>query len=1415
MENEILKPDFIFETSWEVCNKVGGIHTVVSTKALSIINEMKDNFIVIGPDVYRDESGNNPEFIEDTSLYENWRNIAYEEGIHVRMGRWNISGQPIAMLVDFSHFIHQKDAIFARFWETYKLDSISGHWDYIEPALFGYAVGRAIESFVRVNLIPKDKVIAQFHEWMTGTGILYIEENMPQIATVFTTHATALGRSLAGNRRPLYKNLRNYQPEDCAREFNIISKQSLESLSATAADAFSTVSDITSAECTQFLGKTVDLVTPNGFEDTFVPEEKDFNGKRKEARDKLTEVAEALFGYKLSKDTIFAAISGRYEYKNKGIDVFIDALGELNKSKSFKKDILAFILIPANHFGPRKDLLSKLNGEESGDLEKPFISHYLHDEAYDPILNNLKNQGLTNARNQKVKVIFVPSYLNGNDGIINLHYYDVLIGLDLTAFPSYYEPWGYTPLESLAFSVPTITTNLAGFGLWVQQHYKDTKNGIKVIQRTDDNDKDVIKELAASLSNFASLSDKETEDARKEAYNISRIALWKNFVEYYFKLYAQALVMPKEREHLFIGVEQTKQEVQVVSRTPISKPQWSKMYIKTNLTDKLAKLDDISKNLWWSWNFEAKELFEKIDPYLWKETGYNPITLLETVDYQRFKELEKDKEFLQRLDKVTRGFEEYMAKRPSSDVPKIAYFSMEFGLQNSLKIYSGGLGILAGDYLKEASDCNTNMVAIGLLYKYGYFNQMLSVGGDQQATYEAQVFTHLPLHQVMDKDGNWMTIHIVFPGRTLVAKVWRIDVGRIPLYLLDADFDENQPMDRFVTHHLYGGDLENRLKQEMLLGIGGVRVLENLEFNADLYHCNEGHAAFLNLERLRILIRDHNLSFDVAKEVVSVSSLFTTHTPVPAGHDAFPEELLRVYMAHYPERLKISWEDLVNLGRYNAYDKNEKFSMSVLAARLSKEMNGVSLLHGKVSQEMFAGLWPGYFPQENHIGYVTNGVHYPTWTAKEWQAVYREQFGPEFLDDQSNKNYWQKIHDLPNERVWAIKQELKAKLIDNIKHRLRSNWINRHESPKHILDITDELNKDALIIGFARRFATYKRAGLLFQDIEELKRIIGKADKPVLFLFAGKAHPHDGGGQDLIRHIVAISKMPEFIGKVLFLQNYDMALAEMLVAGVDIWMNTPTRPLEASGTSGEKAAMNGTMHFSVLDGWWVEGYQPNAGWCLPQDRTYENQDFQNELDAETLYHILENEIIKLYYTRDKNNVPNEWVQFIKHTIADVAPRFTMKRMMDDYFHKYYNGMFDRSKQMVENDFTKAKDLALWKRMITKHWDEVEAISYSVPENMSEGLKMGNEYTSEVNLRLKNLLPEEVGIELVIVENPDGPEVKLIQKQLYEYVKSDDGISTYRAIFTPNKPGSYDFGIRMFPKNKNIPCKHDCTQVKWI
>ena len=853
-----------------------------------------------------------------------------------------------------------------------------------------------------------------------------------------------------------------------------------------------------------------------------------------------------------------------------------------------------------------------------------------------------------------------------------------------------------------------------------------------------------------------------------------------------------------------------------VKVSQVNQPAWHEVIVRANLPENLKKLQEIAYNLWWVWNSDAKNIFRDIDLDLWHRAQSNPIMLLNIISYDRMIELSEDKEFMRKLDETYADFRAYMDEPKTHDKPSIAYFSMEYGLTHVLKIYSGGLGILAGDYLKEASDCNVDMTAIGFLYRYGYFTQTLSPEGQQIANYEAQNFQNLPIEQVKNEDGSFMVIDVPYPDRLVHAYLWRVAVGRINLYLLDTDNELNSEWDRSITHQLYGGDWENRIKQEIMLGIGGVLALKKLGIKKDVYHCNEGHAALMGLQRLVDLVQEEGLTFDQAKEIVRASGLYTCHTPVPAGHDYFEEGLFYKYMSEYPKKLGIEWDDLIGLGRQNPDDKNEKFSMSVFALNTCQEANGVSWLHGEVSKKMFAPVWPGYFPEELHVDYVTNGVHMPTWAASEWKQVYNEAFPKGWWKDQSNLEMWKAYNDLPDEKVWATRMLLKNKLIDYIKVQFREDWMKSQGDPARIVRALNEMNPNTLIIGFGRRFATYKRAHLLFTDLERLDKLVNNPSYPVQFLFTGKAHPADGAGQGLIKRIIEISRMPQFLGKIIFLENYDMRLAKRLVSGVDIWLNTPTRPLEASGTSGEKAQMNGVLNFSVLDGWWLEGYVKGAGWALTDKRTYENQAHQDQLDAATIYQILEKEIIPMYYAKNTKGYSPEWVQTIKNSVTKITPRFTTKRMMDDYFAKFYNKLAKRHALLMADNYKKAKEIAAWKENIAKHWDEIEVVSMNIPSPIgTEPPSVGDIRHLHIDLDVHDLNDKGIGLELVAVRTSMHNNDKLYDVVPLNLTKVNGSRLTYEADYKLNYAGGMKFCVRMFPQNDLLPHRMDFAYVRWI
>ena len=840
-------------------------------------------------------------------------------------------------------------------------------------------------------------------------------------------------------------------------------------------------------------------------------------------------------------------------------------------------------------------------------------------------------------------------------------------------------------------------------------------------------------------------------------------------------------------------------------------PQWKEVTIKSTLPEELKCLDELAHNMWWAWNYEARELWKSLDKDLYEEVGHNPVMLLDRLSYERKEAIVNDKTIMERVKSVYKLFRDYMDVEPDATRPSVAYFCMEYGINQVVKIYSGGLGMLAGDYMKEASDSNVNMCGVGFLYRYGYFKQTLSMDGQQIAQYDAQNFSSLPVERVLDENGQPLVVDVPYMNYQVHAYVWVMNVGRIKLYLLDTDNEMNSEFDKPITHALYGGDNENRLKQEILLGIGGMLTLKKLGIKKDVYHCNEGHAALCNLQRLIDYIKE-GLSFNEALELVRASSLYTVHTPVPAGHDYFDESLFGKYMSGYPSMLGITWDEFIGMGRTNPDDHSERFCMSTFACNTCQEVNGVSKLHGWVSQRMFAPIWKGYYPEESHVGYVTNGVHFPTWTATEWRKLYAKYFDKNYIYDQSNESLWHAIYNVPDAEIWETRMALKKKLVDYIREKFAATWLKNQGDPSRVVTLLESITPNALYIGFCRRFATYKRAHLLFTDLERLSKIVNNPERPVKFIFSGKAHPADGAGQGLIKRIFEISQRPEFLGKIIFLEDYDMQLARRLVSGVDIWMNTPTRPLEASGTSGEKAEMNGVVNLSVLDGWWVEGYREGAGWALKQERTYQNQGYQDQLDAATIYSLLENEILPLYYNRNAQGFSEGWIKTIKNSIATIAPHYTMKRQLDDYYDKFYIKEAANFKKLSANNNKLAKELAAWKETVAQRWDSIRVVSKD--DSVLYGAETGKKYTLRYVIDEQGL-NDAVGLELISIKTDKNGEEHIFSKREFTMVGREGNNYTFEATFEPNVAGAFKSCVRMYPKNENLVYREDFCYVKWL
>ena len=844
---------------------------------------------------------------------------------------------------------------------------------------------------------------------------------------------------------------------------------------------------------------------------------------------------------------------------------------------------------------------------------------------------------------------------------------------------------------------------------------------------------------------------------------------------------------------------------------------FGKLSVYPELPEEIAGLDKLAQNLWWCWNYKAEELFKIIDSKLW-EDNKNPVEFLSRVSHQRLLEVVKDDEFMKQYQEVMNQFEDYLAEDDTwfnqnfsgiGEQQVIAYFSAEFGFHESLPIYSGGLGVLAGDHCKSASDLGLPFVGVGLFYEYGYFQQRINKEGWQKALYPELDPEDLPLESVTDEDGNDLKIEVKLADRMVKVKIWKVEVGRVKVYLLDTNVPENSEQDKQLTSRLYGGGDETRIAQEIILGVGGTRALYELDYEPVVWHMNEGHSVYLGLERIKDLMDDYDLNFDEALETVAANNVFTTHTPVPAGNETFPLDLKERYFSDYWKSIGLTKEEFMELGYVNEEDSDE-FGLTVLALRLARFSNGVSELHGEVSSEMWEDIWPDVPKQENPIDYITNGIHTLTWLAPEWEEILDDYLGQNWRNNIEDEEMWESVEDIPEEKFWEIHKDLKGQLIDHI----RDRDLERRQRYSNVrLANNDLLDKDTLTIGFARRFATYKRANLIFRDLERLSKICNQEGKEVQLVFAGKAHPADVPGQELIKEIHDISQRKEFKDKVIILEDYDMNLARYLVRGVDVWLNNPRRPLEASGTSGEKVSANGGLNFSVLDGWWVEGYNGYNGWAIGYEAEYDDRYKQDEIDSESLYEILEDEIVPLYYDHDnENGIPVEWVKRMKNAMKTTAPVYSTDRMVQEYTTNLYMPAYERGKEVQENEFAKAKELAVWKDKVRSNWEQVKISSQSKGDQGEFAVQEALNLSAKVDLG--NLEPEDVTVELYLISNVNEvPDVEIIAMDLDENIRNN--IYSYSTAVELKESGDYEYTFRVVPNDESLSSKHELGLIEWI
>ncbi len=840
--------------------------------------------------------------------------------------------------------------------------------------------------------------------------------------------------------------------------------------------------------------------------------------------------------------------------------------------------------------------------------------------------------------------------------------------------------------------------------------------------------------------------------------------------------------------------------------------------VQPTLPERIARLETLAYNLWWTWHPEAQELFAKLDPALWEATHHNPVKLLQTVQQDRLVQAAQDPDYLAHYDAVCTAFDAYMSASdtwfaqmfPEFKDHVIAYFSAEFGLHEVLPIYSGGLGVLAGDHCKEASDLGIPLVGVGFLYPQGYFTQRIAADGTQEAVYEKINFAEVPARPARTPDGQELMVYVDLPGRRVYAKVWEIRVGRVSLYLMDTDVPENAAEDRTLAARLYIAEPEQRIAQEIILGIGGVRVLHALGLRPAMYHLNEGHSAFLGLERIRLLMQDEGLTFEEAMEVVRATSLFTTHTPVAAGHDAFPFEMVEKYFGQYRQELGLDRETFLALGWYD-YPWGPQFSMTVLAIRQSAYINGVSRLHGQVSRRMWKNLWPGLPEEEVPIGHVTNGVHLASWLAPELAALLDRHLPSDWRERVDDPEVWEGVQNIPDETLWEVRLRLKRRMVDFVRRRVQEQLWRHGASPARIQRVAHLFDPEALTIGFARRFATYKRATLIFRDLERVRRLLLDPERPVQIIFAGKAHPADEPGKALIKYIHQLAQENGLEGRIIFLENYDMDMARYLVQGVDVWLNTPRRPLEASGTSGQKAAINGIPQCSVLDGWWPEAFNGHNGWVIGDERTYPNEELQDEADAQSLYARLEQDIVPLYYAAVKEGEARPWLTMVREAIRSIAPRFNTRRMMKEYLHMYYLPAMRNARAFQADGYRRAKALAAWRTRVHAAWPEVR-LQATGPEWCH--LRVGDTLTVQARVQLGSLSPADVQVELVWgIPDPETGLRKVRTLPLQQIGEEGEWV-LYRGTLQVDEGGAFVYGVRAFPYHADLPGKFDVGQVTW-
>jgi len=1303
--------ELVFEVSWEVCNKVGGIHTVLVGKAPYAKQRFGERYILIGPYVVQGRQN-----WEESNSYSEWQ--AYLErrhGLRVYPGIWRVGDTQVpTWLIDFHALLGRKDEIFYELWESFGVDSLWGGWDYVEPAIFGYAAGMVIASFLEFYYGEGEvEVVAHFHEWLTGAGVLYLRRYKPAVATVFTTHATVVGRAAEGH--PITQ-----EPDRWAAERGLLAKHTLERAAWQEADVTTTVSELVGEETGAYLGRLPDVITPNGWQ----------------APPTINPTLGKAFLQKLAhtwelppeEPLIWLLHSGRPELVNKGTNDLLEAIRRYQSAPLHGVKLGLLVAMPAEVEASKPHAFRRL-----------WVSHELVRAQENALYQKLRELAL--GQSESVFLAYLPVYLEGRDGVVNVGYYDLLAAVDGTAFPSRYEPWGYTPQESIGVGVPTLSSLQAGYGHWMKTHVKPLSEALWLV---DHKVEDAPGQILDWLYRFLQWAPEIRARLRREALVMATYTSWEQFFPLYVEAYEIALRKKRLRQWDYKPASLRRSE----------EGRWGRAFFRPNLPEELSDLSRLAYNLWWSWHAPAQELFAKIDPLAW-EKYENPVWLLNHTPKSRWQTLLREQSFQTLLSQVIQSFDAYLATPLQKGKPTVLYLCLEYAFMRSLPIYSGGLGVLAADYLKELSDQAYPAYAVGLLYRYGYFEQEITAEGEQVEKQVPLRFSDLPLRPVKTPDGRWVRLEVPLGKEVVYLKVWQVEVGRLRLYLLDADLEENRGELRTLTHQLYPADSKKRLAQEVILGVGAEYLVRQLGLSYEVVHYNEGHPVFHFLAQVEREV-GRGFSLEEAIELCRARTLFTTHTPVPAGHDAFPEELMREYLGDYVEkRLGWAWEVFMEKGYMPP--RRGVFNLTAFGVWAAARVNAVSQLHAKVTQKLLKPLYPSYLAAEIPVVGITNGVHIPTWRAPVWERA---------------------------RRLWETHVFLKRELWQYLQRRLQGAcWSERYlEAAQRFLE---EDFMDALVLGFARRVATYKRHRLLLES-QRMAQLFEKY--PFRLILAGKAHPADNAGKEALQALWKKSLEPPFFGKVLFIPGYDLTLARYLVQGVDVWVNLPVYGQEASGTSGMKAILNGVLHLSVPDGWWAEVDADAAGgWSIPlsPDQSPERRD---PYEALSLAALLEQEVWPAFAQRDAEGLPQLWIARMEKAQAYGLAHFGTNRMAQEYITRLYQPMAERYHRLTQNEFSLLRARVERYQRLQKELPNLKVQTLRLPPFREAAQVAGEPFTVEVEIEPTDIPPEERHLEIVF-EKPDG--------SFYRFELESVGETRYRGEVVLEDPGVYHWALRFY------------------